>query len=259
MKLLRVVCILGIAFSLCPAAFTADWLLIDPRELALKTPKLDPNVDAEIILWDVRLTDELMSRTDLRLGFTHYFCIKVYNDRGVESQGTVDLSWEGKGQITDIQARTIKPDGTIVELKKDAIFDKTVAKSRDVKVRAKSFALPGFEPGAINRIPIQRVPGRSGRPSVKTRVQRDLPSWHGRYHIKPLQYPGFTMQAQPFQDAGSPFAQEAQGYYMTEMRDIPAYKAEPRMPPSASVRPWMFIYYVKTNRWVSNEKDVIKE
>jgi hypothetical protein len=46
---------------------------------------------------------------------------------------------------------------------------------------------------------------------------------------------------------------------MTEMRDIPAYKAEPRMPPSASVPPWMFIYYVKTNRWVSNEKDVIKE
>jgi len=98
MKLLMVVCILGIAFSLCPAAFAADWLPIDPRELALKTPKLDPNADAEIILWDVRLTDELMSRTDLHLGFSHYFCIKVYNDRGVESQGTVDLSWEGKAR-----------------------------------------------------------------------------------------------------------------------------------------------------------------
>jgi hypothetical protein len=177
MKLLRVVCILGIAFSLCPAAFAADWLPIDPRELALKTPKLDPNVDAEIILWDVRLTDELMSRTDLRLGFTHYFCIKVYNDRGVESQGTVDLSWEGKGQITDIQARTIKPDGTIVELKKDAIFDKTVAKSRDVKVRAKSVALPGFEPGAI--VEYQYKEYRDDQAAHLLRLESSAISRHG--------------------------------------------------------------------------------
>ena len=258
MRLLKVVCVLSMALSLYPAAFAADWLPIDQQALALKTPKLDPNADAEVLLWDVRLTDEVMG-SNLRLGFVHYLRVKIYNDRGVESQGTVDLTWEGKGKVSDIAARTIKPDGSIIELKKNAIFDKTVAKSRDVKLKAKSFALPGVEPGAIIEYRYKEYRDDQLAHLLRLDFQRDIPTWHARYHIKPIQLPGFVMQAKPFQAAATPFTEEPQGYYMTEMRDIPAFKEEPRMPPSASVRPWLLIYYVKANRRVVEEKDVIRE
>ena len=64
-------------------------------------------------------------------------------------------------RITDVAGRTIKSDGSIVPLGKDAVLERTILKFSGVRVKEKTFTMPGVEPGAIieyryreNQIPI---------------------------------------------------------------------------------------------------------
>ena len=45
--------------------------------------------------------------------------------------------------------RTIKPDASDIEVKKDAIFDRELIKTKGLKVSGKTFALPNVEVGDI--------------------------------------------------------------------------------------------------------------
>src|SRR3989441_10093678 len=119
-----------------------DWRTIDPAELALKASTVEKDADAEASFWEVRIDDSNVEELVLK----HYIRIKVFTERGRESQGKIDLTYLGSTKIKDIAARVIKPDGTVVELKKGDIFDRTIVKTSGVKYKSKSFALPGVEP-----------------------------------------------------------------------------------------------------------------
>src|ERR1700752_498457 len=116
-------CLLAVMALAIPAiAAVEDWKPVDPAELALKTPTVEKEADAEGLFWEVRIDDN----PDGDLIFTHYLRVKVFTDRGRESQSKIDLPFGNmygrEIKIKDIAARTIKPDGSIVELKKDDIF-----------------------------------------------------------------------------------------------------------------------------------------
>src|ERR1043166_3305261 len=121
-----------------------DWKPVDPAHLALKAPVVEKDADAEAIFWEVRINDAAED-----LVFSHYIRIKVFTERGKESQSRIDIPFNGRNRIVDIEVRTIKPDGSIVELKKDAIFERTIVKVGGFKVKAKTFAMPSVEPGVI--------------------------------------------------------------------------------------------------------------
>ena len=54
---------IALVLALVPGLSTAadKWPVVDPAELATKTPKVEPNADAEAFLWDVRVTASLVS------------------------------------------------------------------------------------------------------------------------------------------------------------------------------------------------------
>src|ERR1700674_5173167 len=144
--ILSVVCL-----TLWSAAVFAgdDWRPVDPADLALKAPIVEKDADAEAIFWEVKVDDGV--RGDLIL--SHYLRIKVFTERGRESQSKIDIPF-GKFfgsniRIEDIAARTVKPDGSIIELQKGDIFERTIVKASGIKVKAKSFAMPGLEAGSI--------------------------------------------------------------------------------------------------------------
>src|SRR5687768_17770656 len=95
-----------------------DWKPIEAAQLAMKAPVMDKDADAEAIFWEVRVND-----SDYDLVFNHYIRIKIFTERGKESQSKIDIPYLGRYQIKDIAGRTIKADGSIVELKKDAVFE----------------------------------------------------------------------------------------------------------------------------------------
>src|SRR5712691_1749992 len=120
--------VLGTSFTV--RAGGDDWRPLNPGDLNLKSPVVEKDADAEAVFWEVRIDDSQPEELSLR----NYIRIKVFTERGKESQSKVDLPYLGSHRIKDIAARVIKAEGTILELKKDDIFDRTIVKANGVKV-----------------------------------------------------------------------------------------------------------------------------
>jgi hypothetical protein len=147
----------------------ARWQPVDPGELAAKEPKVDKDADAEALLWEVRVEDQ-WDGYKLNNILLHKIRIKIFNDRGREAHSKVDLTYLDKTRISDIAGRTVKTDGSIVELTKDGIFDRELIKASGVKVRARSFVLPNVSAGDI--IEYRWRETRSQRHAEGARTQR---------------------------------------------------------------------------------------
>jgi Domain of Unknown Function with PDB structure (DUF3857)/Transglutaminase-like superfamily len=221
-----------------PGVLAQQWKPIDPAHLELKAPVVEKDADAEVLLWEVYINDSSPTTTD----FIHFLRIKVFNDRGKESQSKIDLPYFTGVQIRDISGRTVKPDGSIIELKKDAIFDRELVKLGRFKYKAKSFAMPGIEPGSIIEYRYKEV-HENGANYVKLYFQQEIPVHVVRYYLKPYPYAEYPMKAMTFQGKPAPFTKEKDGYYRIEMTNMPAFREEPRMPPEDQVRTWMLVYY----------------
>src|SRR5882672_7134397 len=94
------------------AATSDDWKPIDSADLALKNSTVEKEADAEALFWEVRIDDSHLGELSLK----NYIRIKIFTERGKESQSKVDLPYLGFRRIKDIAARVIKADGSIVEL-----------------------------------------------------------------------------------------------------------------------------------------------
>jgi hypothetical protein len=240
-----------------------DWKPIDPANLALKSSTVEKDADAEGLFWEVRMDDN----PEGDLIFNHYIRIKVFTDRGRESQSKIDLLYGklfgSEVKIKDIAARTIKPDGSIVELKKEDIFERTVVKASGLKYKAKSFAMPAVEPGCIIEYRWREVRVNSDANYVRLQFQRDIPVQRVQYLIKPMSYPGLTFHSITLHGQPSPWVKEKGGFYSTTMTDVPAVHEESRMPPENQVKTWMLVYYqASINDKVEPEKywlDVAKK
>src|SRR5215210_3940161 len=64
-----------------------EWKPVDPAELALKAPVVEKDADAEALFWEVRIDDGAVGE----LIFTHYLRVKVFTERGRESQSKIDI------------------------------------------------------------------------------------------------------------------------------------------------------------------------
>src|SRR6476469_6878692 len=100
-----VVCLLTLTVSMPAAPLGDDWKPVDPGELALKAPLVEKDADAEGLFWEVKIDDN----PDGDLIFNHYLRVKVFTDRGRESQSKVDLPfgnlYGGQVKVQDIAAR----------------------------------------------------------------------------------------------------------------------------------------------------------
>src|SRR5688500_5493589 len=246
-------CLLAaLAAALAPRAAGArgdkDWRPVDPADLTLPAPTVERDADAEALFWEVKVADEA-DGGDPRTVLHHYVRIKIFNERGRESQSKVDILAPKFGgreiKINDIAGRTIKPDGTIVELKKEDIFERTVVKTGGLKVKAKSFAMPSVEPGSIIEYRWREVRGDTISFYDRFEFSRDIPVREVKYYVKPISLRGFPygMRAQTFNGRNTPFQKEKDGYYSTSVSNVPAFREEPHMPPEYAVRPWMLVYY----------------
>lgn len=242
-------CLAALVFVSLSWAQKQLWQDVTQDELKMSKAVVEPDADAEAILWDVYVSNEddgYAYHTVLH----HYLKVKILDDRGRESFSKIDIPF---GQISelgssikvkDIACRTTKPDGTTIELKQSDIFDRDILKTSGVKLKAKSFAVPGIEAGAV--IEYRWVEERAGV-SLYQRFDfsREVPVETVRYHIRPVNVPDMGMHGQPFNSVNSPFVKEKDGFYMTSISSVHAYKEEPKSPPEYSVRPWLLVYYAK--------------
>ncbi|MBS1812980.1 MAG: DUF3857 and transglutaminase domain-containing protein [Acidobacteria bacterium] len=212
-----------------------DWRAIDPTHLKMTAPIIEKDADAEALRWEIRVEKDIDKAV-----VTHYVLIKIFNDRGRESQGTIEIPYYDKLKIKDVMARTIKANGQIVYVNPSDIFDKQVVRARKFKVNVISFAMPGVEPGAL--IEYSWKEEYKSADFVRVDLQRDVPVQVLKLYLKGKNAWGVNQRVQYFNLPPLAFQPDDKGYLTTTLPKIPAFRAEPMMPAEDFVRPWMLVY-----------------
>ena len=225
------------------AAIDTTWLPVTDAERSLASPVVEKNAGVEALFWTIHVQDEMSSdgRGYERV-LNHYVRLKVFDEKGKEKAATLDIPFEEKINILNLAARTIKPDGAVLELAKDAVFERELLRASGIRVKAKSFAMPGVEPGVIVEYRWKEV-----RPEVNLymhlQLQREFPAQRVAYYVKPLSRPGLQMAVRVFNIDPPPLKLEPNGFNSLTVENVPAFHSEPMMPAEPNVRPWALIYY----------------
>jgi Domain of Unknown Function with PDB structure (DUF3857)/Transglutaminase-like superfamily len=137
--------LIGALLAVVSPIARAQWTQPTSEELSMTAQREVPGASA-VYLFREETTDD-----DLHM-FSTYVRLKVLTEKGKE-YSNVELNYAsvtdgGSSSITDIQGRTIHPDGTVIPFTGKP-YEKLVEKTRGVKVMSKVFTLPDVEVGSI--------------------------------------------------------------------------------------------------------------
>lgn len=237
-------------FCIYAIAQDNDWRPVTPEELQMKTPKVEPDADAEVLFWEVRVSDEYVPRSGFKTVLRHYIRTKIFTEKGRDDNNRIDLDYGKAGDlgvdlsVKDIAARTIDPGGSIAEVKPSDIFERETVKGKGIKFLSKSFVLPNVKVGSIVEYRWTEIRGNSLSYFVRLKLAREIPVRYVKYYIKPVAAPYFNLGMRVHSiNTSSHFTPDAGGYYSTSMEDIPSFKEEAFMPSEYEVQPWILVYY----------------
>jgi hypothetical protein len=133
-----------ILMSLVPEAWAGiGFQPVVPDELKVISEPLAPGAPAILLFREVDRDDN--GRTSHE---DNYFRIKILTEEG-RKYADVEIPFDKEGEnIANIRARTIKPDGSIVNFD-GKVFEKIIIKSKGRKVLVKTFTLPDIQIGGI--------------------------------------------------------------------------------------------------------------
>ena len=121
-----------------------DWLPIDPADLKMTTEPKAPGAPA------IYLYRQVDRKESGRVNHTeaYYFRIKILTEDG-RKYGNIEIPYlKSVGGISNIRARTIHPDGTVLNFD-GKIFENTIVKSKTLRYQAKTLTMPDVQVGSI--------------------------------------------------------------------------------------------------------------
>jgi transglutaminase-like putative cysteine protease len=132
--------------ALLPHAARAEFPPITPEEKALTQVAGAPNARAVVLFRkaEFRMMDPASSDISSRLIVRER--VKILTEQG-KDRGEIQLFHSSFVRLFSLAARTVLPDGRVVELAKDAKFERKLSQSR--KYYVTSIAFPNVEVGAI--------------------------------------------------------------------------------------------------------------
>jgi transglutaminase-like putative cysteine protease len=206
--------------TLCQAA---DWLPLAPDELQMSSEPAAPKAPAIYLYRQV-------DRDDSNSSESVYVRIKILTEEG-RKYADVEIPYDKiQESIRSIQARAIKPDGSIANFS-GQIFDKTLVKTRGVRYFAKTFTIPDIQVGSILEYRFRRDMDVSYVFNSNWILSADLYTRHAKFSLRPNQ--DFSLQwSWPYglpKDTVGP--DEKHGVIQLETHNIPAFVAEEYMPP----------------------------
>jgi transglutaminase-like putative cysteine protease len=218
----------------------ADWYAISDEEMRLTASDIgDPEADAAILFREGHLDDTSADGTTLRV----YMRIKIFNERGRRYRD-VQLPYRVElGRITDVSARTIRADRSVVEVTSRDIFDRVTLKTRHGVWRAKVFSMPAVEPGVIIEYRYRQV-YPAGFRYFQLDLQSELFTRKLHYEIQPLFAPRLDVRWVSFNTKDPKrFAPTWDGAFEIRAETIAPFRHEPLMPPELGVKMWGWLYY----------------
>lgn len=201
----------------CMASGPADdWLPVTPQDLQWKDTSGDTGVSAVQLYYSERIDDTNKSEF-------YYHRIKVLTEAG-RKYANVEVPVYPETSVTDLQARVIRPDGSVTDVS-DRPYEKVLVKGRGVKVLVQTFALSEATVGSIIEYKYTVRNKRLYR--RRWMLEHDLFTVKQHFLYK---YPGnqemsFAVSRSKVQPV------QTKGQIELEMNDVPRFEAEEQMPP----------------------------
>ncbi len=140
-----ITCVCAVVVLGGSTALASDWFRpVSADELKMTSEPMAPGAPAIILYRQVDRDDSLESGREV-----NYYRIKILTEEG-RKYADVEIPFlKGSGaNITNVKARTIRPDGSIVNFEGKP-FEKSIVKAKGVKYMAKTFTMPDVEVGSI--------------------------------------------------------------------------------------------------------------
>jgi hypothetical protein len=145
LSLLAAVILVGVAaYRLRSISAGDEWLPISPEELKMTNVPEAPGAPAIILYRQV-------DRDDSNFRIPHeynYVRIKILTEEGRKYADAEIPFARNQANIVNIRARTIHPDGSVVNFD-GKIYEKEIVKGRGIKFLAKTFTFSDVQPGSI--------------------------------------------------------------------------------------------------------------
>ncbi|HZR30211.1 MAG TPA: DUF3857 domain-containing protein [Terriglobales bacterium] len=229
----------GLMLAVAGIAKTAsaqEWQPISKEDLALKDNPASPGADA-MLLYRENSVDATESAV------YEYKRIKIFTEGG-KKWGDVEVPFvKNRYDIKDIRARTIRPDGSIVNFD-GKVYEKEVYKSGGFKVLVKAFSLPEVQPGCIIEYKYHEQHDRQYYVNVNWVIQDSLFTRMARFSMEPPKYmDNAVLYWRTFGVPKGSQPEKKMDRYVMEVHDLPGFEEEEFMFPRSMIEGRVEFYY----------------
>ena len=222
-------------------AWSTSFQPVSPEELKMTAEPKAPGAAAIILYREVDRDDRgLTAHEDV------YLRIKILTEEG-RKYGDVEIPFlRQQGNIVNVHARTILPDGTIANFSGKP-FDKLIVKARGLKYMAKTFTLPDVQVGCILEYFYTNDFAEHFLFDSHWILSDELFTRSARFSLKPYEntyHPFHLRWSWNKLPQGTTAPVEAPNHVVTlEAGNIPAFQTEDYMPPENEMKSRVdFIY-----------------
>jgi hypothetical protein len=227
-----------LAGSSCFADKAEDWLPITQQDLQLKEVPGKPG-SAAVQLFYEDFDDDGASSSFF------YHRIKVLTDQGRQF-ADVEIPLGNGFSVVDLKARTIHPDGKIVDFTAKP-FDTTLVKAHGVRIHAKKFTLAEVTVGSIIEYKYRITWEAHIVRDTLWVLQQDLFTVKELFRIKPYRGPldiqGARQSYAYLNMVNESVPQKKGDLWELQLENMPAFDPEEYMPPEDDYKPQIRFYY----------------
>jgi uncharacterized protein DUF3857 len=216
----------------CPREVSGDeWMPISPEELKMTSEPKAPGAPA-IILFRQIDRDDSSSQTPHEYNYVRE---KIFTEEGRKYADVEIPFFKEQANIQGIKARTIRPDGTIVNFD-GKIYEKEIVKARRLKYLAKTFTLSDVQPGNIIEYHYTVDFREYFVYDSQWILSEELFTKRGKYSLKPNARFALEWNWPNGLPAGTKPPVEQAHVIRMESEDIPAFQYEEDMPPEDTMK-----------------------
>jgi hypothetical protein len=226
--------LLPLLFFIRPKPVTAsdEWQPISPEDLKMTTLPEAPGAPAVYLYRQVDRNDTNRASTEY-----NYVRVKILTEEG-RKYANIEIPFEKQIHVSNVRARTIRPDGTIANFD-GKVYENTIVKSRTLKFLAKTFTLPDVQIGSIIEYHFNYDFEDNYIFNSYWTISDELFTKRAKFTLKPYTREQWTVQwswPAGLPAGTQPPKEEQDGVVRMTSDNIPAFQIEDYMPPENELK-----------------------
>jgi hypothetical protein len=215
---------------------------ITPDEAALKADP-DAGIEHAVILLEESTRNEDLG-TEMQT--TYHLRAKILSNEG-RDLANIELPFKvGDSRLRRWWARTIQPDGTVLELSEKDIEEQFLGSAGQYEIRSRKAALPGVIPGSIIDFGFE-IRQAGYVPMQTIRLHKPWYAREVRYRWEPFQYlPGAYAMSGPVGESIK--VKRDKKSVLVTAQNLPPVPDDPYMPPPHETHAAVTLYYINEGK-----------